>query len=237
MKISFSVPAYNEEATIAKCLEAILGEVERSGAAAEIVVVNNASTDRTKEIASSFPTVRVVDEEKKGLVYARAAGHAATSGELVANIDSDTMLTEGWLAKVLSEFDRDPNLVALSGPYVYYDLSSLTRILVTLFYIPGYLMGPMLQGGNFVIRRDAWDKAGGYDTSIAFYGEDTDVARRLAKIGRVKWRWDLRAKTSGRRMKAEGLFKTAWRYATNFLSIHFLKRPTTNEYTDIRPTK
>ncbi len=38
--------------------------------------------------------------------------------------------------------------------------------------------GSMLQGGNFVVTREALEKIGGYDTSIAFYGEDADVARR-----------------------------------------------------------
>ena len=43
MKISFSIPAYNEEAVIAQCLQSVLAEIERSGVDAEVVVVNNAS--------------------------------------------------------------------------------------------------------------------------------------------------------------------------------------------------
>ena len=61
-KLAFVIPAYNEEALIGKCLESVVAEIARSGADAEIIVVNNASTDRTGEIARSFPTVRVVDE-------------------------------------------------------------------------------------------------------------------------------------------------------------------------------
>jgi GT2 family glycosyltransferase len=43
--------------------------------------------------------------------------------------------------------------------------------------------GSMLQGGNYVVRREALDLINGYDTSIDFYGEDTDVGRRLHEVG------------------------------------------------------
>jgi glycosyltransferase involved in cell wall biosynthesis len=157
-KLAFVIPAYNEEALIGKCLESVVAEIARSGADAEIIVVNNASTDRTGEIARSFPTVRVVDEPKKGLVNARDAGFAASEGfELIANIDSDTMVPPGWLDTVLHEFGRDPRLVCLSGPYVYYDMSAWSRFLVSMFYgltwliyvINRYVLrvGSVVQGG------------------------------------------------------------------------------------------
>ena len=52
--VSFVVPAYNEEALIASCLNAIQAEISRSGCNAEIIVVNNNSTDDTRRIASSY---------------------------------------------------------------------------------------------------------------------------------------------------------------------------------------
>ena len=244
MKVSFVIPAHNEEVCLPKCLESVLKEVERSGLAAEIVVVNNTSTDRTREVAERFPGVRVVDEPVKGLTHARAAGMRATDGELIANIDADTMPPPGWLTTVAEEFSKDPRLVALSGPFIYYDLSPFSRALVRLFYGVGYLThlfnhyvlhtGAMLQGGNFVIRRDAFKGVGGFDTTIAFYGEDTDVARRLSKVGRVLWTWKLPMYSSGRRLKAEGVVMTGWRYTLNYLSVLLLKRPVTKVYSDIR---
>lgn len=244
MKVSFSIPAYNEEASIERCLRSVLAEIARSGVDAEVVVVNNASTDRTKEIAEKFPGVLVIDEYKKGLTHARAAGMRATTGEIIANVDADTVLPSGWLTTVAKRFERDEKLVALSGPFIYHDLSLADRALTRLFYFVGYLMylvnhfvlraGAMLQGGNFVIRRDAFEQVGGFDTSIAFYGEDTDVACRLARVGRVVWTWALPIYSSGRRLKAEGIVATGWRYTLNHLSVIFLKRPATEAYRDIR---
>lgn len=73
MKISFVIPAYNEQGNIAACIAAIQAEIDRTGFPSEIIVVNNASTDRTREIATSYVDVQVVDESRKGLVWARKA--------------------------------------------------------------------------------------------------------------------------------------------------------------------
>src|ERR1035441_10065252 len=99
MRLSFAVPAYNEEAYLPACLESILAQTRELGDAVEIIVVNNASTDRTREVALGYAGVRVVDEARKGLTFARQAGFVASSGELIANVDSDSRLTPGWVGK------------------------------------------------------------------------------------------------------------------------------------------
>jgi glycosyltransferase involved in cell wall biosynthesis len=244
MKLAFVIPAYNEEALIGKCVESVLTEVKRSGRDCEVVVVNNNSTDRTAEIAAAAGA-RVVDEKQKGIVSARDGGFRATTAELVANIDGDTMVTPGWLDVVFEEFEKDPKLVCLSGPYVYYDLNAWQRFLVGGFYglttliywINRYILrvGSVVQGGNFVLKRDAWIRAGGFNREIKFYGEDTDVAVRLAKQGKVKFTHRLKMKTSGRRLAEEGIIRTGLTYTLNFFWVTFAGKPATHEHTDIRP--
>jgi len=244
VKISFVIPAYNEEACIGACLESVMRALAAGDYDAEVIVVNNASTDRTGERAGAFAGVRVVDEAVKGLVRARRAGLAAARGELIASIDADTMLTDGWLDVVVEAFRRDPRLVALSGPLIYFDMPAASRALVWLFYAVAFVVhvfsqhvlhvGAMIQGGNFVARRSALEAAGGYDTSIAFYGEDTDIARRLSKVGRVKWTFRLPINSSGRRLKEEGVVKVGLRYALNFFWVILFGRPWTTTYTDVR---
>ncbi len=244
MKISFVIPAYNEEARIGACLESVVKALATGGYDAEVIVVNNASTDSTAMRAAAFPGVRVIHEPMKGLVRARSAGFLASTGDLIANIDADTILTEGWLDTVDREFARDSKLVALSGPFVYFDMPAVARALVRVFYLAGLLIhllsqhvlhvGAMIQGGNFVARRSALEAIGGYDTSIAFYGEDTDIARRLSKVGRVKWTFRLPIKSSGRRLLEEGVFRTGLRYTLNFFWVTLSGRPWTTTSTDIR---
>lgn len=259
MKLSFSIPAHNEEILISKCLDSIENEIKTEiqnhnldGVDIEIVVVNNNSIDNTKQVALSYfdkfknlnVNLKVVDENRKGLLFAREAGFINSNGDIVANIDSDAHLSKGWLKKVVNEFKKDKNLVALSGPQVYYDLSSYERMLAKIFYFPGYLFhiislkffkkGKMLQGGNFIIKRDAWEKAGGFDTSIEFYGEDTDVVKRIAKYGKVIWTWYLPIYASGRRVKKEGILKTGFDYAINFIWVSIFGTPKTKDHKDHR---
>jgi hypothetical protein len=79
MRLSFVVPAYNEEAYLPACLESVLAQTRELGDAVEIIVVNNASSDRTREVALGYSGVRVVDEPRKGLTFARQAGFVDTA--------------------------------------------------------------------------------------------------------------------------------------------------------------
>jgi glycosyltransferase involved in cell wall biosynthesis len=244
LTISFVVPAYNEERHLGRTLSAIIAEAQRTRCKVEIIVVNNASTDGTGALAASFPGVIVVDEPEKGLVKARRAGFERATGDLIANVDADTIVTDGWLARVLDYFRSQPGLVALSGPYIYYDVPKTTRAAVRAFYIMGYAfyvlnrfvlgVGSMLQGGNFVVRRNALVAIGGYNERFSFYGEDTDLARRLHEIGAVKFTFRLPALSSGRRLLEEGLLRIGLRYSMNFVWATFRHRPFTDEWIDVR---
>lgn len=244
MKLSFVIPAYNEEKVLGDCLDSVFKELSHGNYDAEVIVVNNKSTDHTKEVALSFPLVKVVDENNKGLVFARKAGFLASSGDIIANVDADTILTKGWVKIVFKEFEKDEKLVALSGPFIYYDLNVITRTMVKVFYFFGYIFyainhfifnkGAMLQGGNFIVKRDALIAIGGFDTKIEFYGEDTDIAKRISKVGKVLWTFRLPIYTSGRRLKEEGVIMTGIRYAINFFWISLLSEPFTKKHTDIR---
>jgi glycosyltransferase involved in cell wall biosynthesis len=247
MKISFVIPAYNEEAVIGRCVEAILlacATAKLPKNEYEIIVVNNASADRTREIAAGFAGVRVVDEPHKGITWARQAGFRASRGALIANPDADTRMPRQWLTRVLQEFEQDPTLTALSGPYRYYDLPMYAQTLVQAYnslafatYVVNHHVlgvGSMIQGGNFVVRRAALEKIGGYNTSIEFYGEDADIATRISRVGKVKWSWQLYMYSSGRRFTEEGLVTAGTRYAINYLWTTFHGKAFTKTHLDIR---
>lgn len=115
---------------------------------------------------------------------------------------------------MLREFNKDPNLVCLSRPLIYYALSIWTRILVNLFYGPAFAtylinrfvlrVNSLVQGGNFVIKKAALERVAGFDKTIDFYGNDTDVTRPLNKVGHVKFTFALPVYASGRRLAREG---------------------------------
>lgn len=91
--------------------------------------------------------------------------------------------------------------------------------------------------GAILLRKSALDKAGGYNTDIDFYGEDTDIARRIQQAGYVKFTFKLPMYSSGRRMIKDGLFATGFRYAMNYVWVLIFKRPFTGTSTDVRLKK
>jgi glycosyltransferase involved in cell wall biosynthesis len=244
MVLSFVIPAYNEEFYLAACIDSIITQTRGFEDITEIIVVNNASTDGTREVALRYPRVKLVDEPRKGLTFARQAGFLASNGALVANVDSDSRLTPGWVDRVLTAFRANPDLAALSGPLLYYDLLPRQRTLVHIFYLTAWMtyvtnryvlrIGSMVQGGNFVVSRTALERIGGFNLAISFYGEDTDIARRLHDVGDVLFTFDLKMFSSARRLKREGMLTMAGRYSINYLWTTFFKRPYTHEHIDIR---
>src|SRR4051812_44394345 len=113
--ISFAICAHNEKKYIGDTLRSIIECAPQNPL--EIIVINNASTDNTAKVASAFPNVRVVDEPKKGLTRARQAGLVAATGELLACVDADTHVSKKWFEILNREFEKDPALVCLSGPF------------------------------------------------------------------------------------------------------------------------
>jgi glycosyltransferase involved in cell wall biosynthesis len=244
VKLSVVIPAHNEEKYIGRCLKSILREGARSGHDVEIVVVNNASTDGTSEVASRFPGVRVVDEPRKGLSMARHRGYLESTGDIIANVDADCMMPPGYIDFALRKFARDGKLACLTGPFYYYDLPQIARIIVHVYYLfqvfPNVVgqrilkTGAVAQGGNFIVSRSALDSVGGYNTDIIFYGEDTDIATRVSRVGLVRFTFGLRMRTSGRRLREQGLFVSGYYYVLNFFFMTIYKRPLTRTHTDIR---
>jgi glycosyltransferase involved in cell wall biosynthesis len=237
MNISIVVPAYNEEKYIGDCLRSIVAN--RTDDILEIIVINNASTDDTAMVAQQFPGVRVVYEPQKGLTRARQRGLTEAKGELIAYLDADTRMPPTWVATVKKEFAKHPKMVSLSGPFHYYDLPRAKKILAeglwTLTAMPTFWMiGFMVLGANFVARREALLRVGGFDATISFYGEDTDIARRLSKVGRARFSMNFFIIGSGRRLLEEGIARAFSRYAMNYFATAIRHKPLTKQHKDIR---
>ena len=184
-KVSLYIPCYNGERYIARSVE---GAVRQSYAFDEVLVVDDGSKDRTREIASHYP-VRVLSHERnRGLPAARNTGLRNSRNELVASLDADCVAEPDWLEKLLPHLD-DPKVVGVGGRLEETVLTSLAdrwrqahlpedwgRALV--------VNPPFLFGANGLHRKSMLEEIGGYDeVAMRASGEDTDMSRRLLATG------------------------------------------------------
>src|SRR5262245_11933958 len=240
--VSVIVCAHNEARYLAACLYSLLAQTRPPD---EILVINNASTDETRSLAEQIPGVRVVDEPRPGLVVARETARLLAQGDVLVYLDADCRAPLTWLERIEARFLRDPRLLALSGPYRYYDWDWWGRFLIRAYdftlapatqFLVKYLLriGTVFYGGNFAVRREALERIGGFDTSIDFHGEDTNVGRRMFAIGRVSLFHDCYLYTSARRYVAMGKGAVFRLYVRNFTSELLRGRPRDTSHIDVR---
>jgi glycosyltransferase involved in cell wall biosynthesis len=234
--VSLIIPAYNEEDYLAACLDAILENI--GDKAFEIIVVDNNSTDGTRQVIERYPQVTYLFEPRKGITRARQCGFRGSSGQILAYVDADTRPPSGWIEQIWEQFAEHKELACLSGPYTFYDLEGIQRAVSNGWFVAARsiygIIGYVVIGGNFAIRRSVLEKMGGFDCSIEFYGEDVDIAKRAGKHGKVRFSPRFVMPTSGRRMQQHGFLKMAGIYFINYFSIVFRGKPATQTYTDVR---
>lgn len=162
--VGIVIPAFNEEATIRACVTAAVGQTIP---AAEIIVVDNKSTDNTpdilRELIAEFPDapIRVMHQEKaQGITPTRNMGFDAVSSDIIGRIDSDTVLEPNWVEQVQNVF-LNPDVHAATGPVIYYDMP-LRRYMARADDTARKAMFRLatsyafLFGTNMALRREAW---------------------------------------------------------------------------------
>jgi glycosyltransferase involved in cell wall biosynthesis len=235
--VSVLIPAYNEEKYIGKTLDAIF---QQDYPKLEVIVVNNASTDKTSEEINRFieahlyteGIIKVMYEEKQGTNFARECGRKAASGSIIAQLDADCLPDKHWISKGVCLLQMS-KAVAITGPYDYSDTFFLRRTFImlgqVLFYplinkiVQFFKRGGIMIGGNSFINANILDRAGGYNVNLTFYGDDVDTARKISAFGKIKYSSKLTLKTSSRRFTALGFNKVQKRYRKVFWDLVFLK--------------
>ena len=226
MLVSVVVPAFNEEKYIGRCLEA-LARQEHSCFDVEVIVVNDGSTDRTAAIARQYGA-GVISQARRGVSGARQAGFEAARGEIIASMDADTTPPRDWLLRLVTELQSSPDMVGVYGPIRLHDgkqwVDWASHSLGGLFlWLNNCMRKPTFSGQNFAVRKHAWVRVGGFDPSWAS-SEDTLLSLKLARIGRVKFCWDIVVPTSARRLR-EGVSSIGKRSVSNYLRVVWLGAP------------
>ena len=194
--ISFIVPAHNEQASLGRTLEAIHKAARAVGQPYEIIVVDDASTDATPEIAAQNDA-RVVSVNHRQIAATRNSGAYAAQGERLFFVDADTIIHSCALASALRAMD---NGAAGGAAPARFDAAAPLYAHLLLWWFGLLMRLPGIAGGAFMFcTRKAFVATGGFDEKL-FGAEDAAMCWALKRQGRfvVLWQWVV---TSGRRMR------------------------------------
>jgi glycosyltransferase involved in cell wall biosynthesis len=184
LTVSVVIPVRNDAEPLARCFRALAAQTVPPD---EVVVVDNGSTDDSAEVARRAGA-RVVVEGEQGIAAAASRGYDAATGDLILRLDTDSVPSPVWVARIVQAFEADAGLGALSGPGAFLGLPRPLGRLATASYMGIYftVLGAIigrapLFGSNLAMRRTAWQAVSAevhrHDTGVH---DDLDLSLHLA---------------------------------------------------------
>ncbi|MFL6256701.1 MAG: glycosyltransferase [Pyrinomonadaceae bacterium] len=197
---SVIIPVFNKVEFTFQCLRSLLREINFKET--EVIVVDNASTDRTRELLQHFRGhVRVIENaENRGFVDACNQGAELARGRYLVFLNNDTIVLPGWLEALVETAERDERAGAVGSLLLYPDgrIQEAGSVIwsngETLHY--GWGKSPedrrftfarevdYCSGASLLIRRELFERLGGFDRRYApAYYEDTDLCMGVRSLG------------------------------------------------------
>lgn len=237
MKLSIVIPARNEEKNIEWMLKELhdnLTEVDH-----EIILSDDASTDKTREIAAKYATVVPhITDKKRTIAANRNNGAKSAQGEYLVFVDADIFVPNPnhFFKTLLADFAAIPNLVAatvkieiLPEQASFWDRLILW-IVNAVRRIDNNWRHKGIASGEFqMMKRDVFEKLHGYNEFLPI-AEDLELFERLSKMGRTYFDWNLKVYTINRRSKDLGWDKLLWLWGVNYVYMKVLKRSYSKEW-------
>lgn len=190
MKFSILVPAYNEEQSIASCLNSLIALPDNK----EIIVIDDASTDLTVQTIEKFLNrgiILVRRERNGGRAAALNSGLQRSTGDIIVTTDADTVVPPNWLQRFESYF-KQQGIVAVGGAYQARNkekpLANATSILDQVLngMFKKSIIPNKLSGVNSAIHRSVLLNSGGFNES-SWWSEDSELGWKLKEIGKVMY--------------------------------------------------
>ncbi|MFH1610876.1 MAG: glycosyltransferase family A protein [Patescibacteria group bacterium] len=207
--LSIIIPCYNEEKLVAKCLWHIL---KQTVLPEEVIFVDNNSTDKSIEIAEGFidkfkdvgVEFKILKEEQQGQTFARLNAFSKVKNDLIGSLDTDTLISKDWVKTAKEIFSKKENIIAISGPFYFYNLSIFSKIHFFFVFLMYSIFKPtyILWGGNVVFKKQIYESIGGLEgcevmrkeLKLKQPSDDVFLTEKFKLVGKVKFIWKLKAK-------------------------------------------
>jgi glycosyltransferase involved in cell wall biosynthesis len=181
--VSVIVPARDAAGTLGAQLDALTSQT--ATVPTEIVVVDNASTDDTAEVANRYEDVRVIVIPTPGANHARNVGIAATSGDIVLLTDADDVVSESWVERM---YAASKSAHCFGGPVEFVLLNDQqTRERWGVSSSPRFVGSkspyPSPIGCNCGFHRSVWESVGGFNEALSVANDESEFFWRAARRG------------------------------------------------------
>lgn len=182
VKVSVIIPVYNGEKTLRQCLSSVLNQEFNEY---EVIVVDNNSTDKTKEIIKDFEIrdkgAKYLFEERIGRGAARNTGEIKAKGEIILMTDADCIVPRNWIKRMVEAIEGYDAIQGFEGPACDNFWSRHRQMSSERKYTNDKIENPLgkIDTKNFAIKRDVLKKIG-YTSRKYFSGNDTNLSIKLA---------------------------------------------------------
>lgn len=182
LRFSVIVPAHNEEAVIARCLDSLLSGLEKD--TGEVLICCNGCTDRTESIVAAYaPPVRIVDVAIASKPAALNAGDRQARGDVKVFLDADVVVTGDDVMRVVDRLERGPEVVA--APRLTIDTAGSTWPVQAYYSIwtkSPYVTDGMVGSGFYALSKRGRAKFAEFPNII---GDDAYVRSHFARAERA----------------------------------------------------
>ncbi len=187
--VSVVIPVRDDAVALDRCLRLLAAQTVKP---LEVVVVDNASSDDTADIARAHGA-RVVPQPEIGIPAAASTGYDAAVGDIIARLDADSRPGPRWVERVAARM-ADERLDAVTGTGFFHDLPRPLRRPVAALYLTAYYLlthlalgHTPLWGSNMALRRSTWaevaDQVHRHDPELH---DDMDLAFVLGPRRRIR---------------------------------------------------
>lgn len=229
--VSVIIPALNEEKRIAACIESARAQI--TAFPYEIILIDNNSSDRTREIASQYG-IQVLVQEKQGRAYARQMGAEKANGQILAFTEADCTLPPNWVESIANIFKTNPDIIGLCGSYTFNEQNWVSHVLLPAILRLTYWMNFLVRknatfrGTNFAVRKEMLLKGGGFNQKFAPF-DDVEAGYRIGKLGVITYNSKLKISTSDRRVRGR-VFAFLKEFVSAYLRVFFLQQSGKDDY-------
>ena len=233
LNVSLYIPVYNGESTIESVLKSV---IKLSPGPDEIIVVNDGSSDKTKNILEKYINqIKIINNSSNmGLGYSRNRGVSESKNEDIASLDADVEVDSNWLKDLFeikekfgsaisggklrekykdrSIYDHWRHVHATQNSFGEKDIENL---------------GKPLAGSNTLLSKSAWKKVGGYDNQYKTNGEDATFCQKLLSSN---YKISYSAKAISYHLRTDNLRSLADSSRRGYIYGAGLKKPTTMRF-------